>query len=263
MKTSNKIQIAKSFSKAANAYDKAAILQQEVGNKLLGLLHNVKIQPKIIADLGSGTGKMTLELAYLFPNAKVLGIDIAENMVQFACNHFKKTNNLDFICADADCLPFSNNSIDMIISNLMLQWSVNLEVTLSQWQRVLESEGKLFFSSLGSNSLHELRTAWKEVDHYPHVNTFVDKTYLIRCLTMLQFKNIQIKTAYHYRFFKTLRELMQELKTLGTHSLQHKRKPGLFGKKKFKLLQESYEKFRGNNGKLAMTYEVYYVSAIR
>lgn len=262
MKTFNKIQIAKSFSKAADAYDGAAILQQEVGNKLLDLLHSAKTQPKTIADLGSGTGKMTLELAHLFPKAKVLGIDIAENMVQFARSHFKKTNNLDFICADADCLPFSNNSIDMIISNLMLQWSVNLEITLSQWQRILKPNGKLFFSSLGPNSLHELRTAWKEVDHYPHVNTFIDKTYLICCLTMLQFKNIQIKTVNHYRFFKTLRELMQELKILGTHSLQHKRKPGLFGKKKFKLLQESYEKFRGNNGKLAMTYEVYYVSAI-
>ena len=235
-----KSNIAKSFNKAANVYDKAAILQQEVASNLLDLLNIAKTKPTIILDLGSGTGKMTLELAYLFSKTKVLGVDIAANMVQFAHSHYKK-NNIDFICADADHLPFANNSVDLITSNLMLQWSTNLEATLNEWSRVLEPCGKLFFSTLGPNSLHELRAAWKAVDHYSHVNTFLDKHYLVYYLTKLQFKNIKIKTVSHYRFFNSLRELILELKTLGAHNLQHKRQPGLFGKTNFKILQEHYE----------------------
>jgi malonyl-CoA O-methyltransferase len=256
----DKTKIAKAFSKAASVYDEVAILQQEVGNKLLDLLNTTKNQPATILDLGSGTGKMTLKLASLFPKAKVLGIDIATNMLQFAHNHCKK-NNLHFIGADADRLPFTNNSIALITSNLMLQWSVNLKATLNEWLRVIEPGGKLFFSTLGSGSLHELRTSWKAVDNHLHVNTFLDKNHLIYCLTQMQLKNIKIKTANHYRLFNSLQEILLELKTLGAHNLQHRRPLGLFGKTNFKTLQEHYEKFR-INGKLRTTYEVYYVSAI-
>ncbi|EKE01232.1 MAG: hypothetical protein ACD_21C00189G0014 [uncultured bacterium] len=259
----NKAKIAQSFGKAASVYDEVAILQQEVGVNLYDLLKSTNIQPAKILDVGSGTGKMTLELAHLFPDAAVLGVDIADSMVRFARTNFKQTDNLDFICADADFLPLANNSIDLIVSNLMLQWSANCKATLSEWWRVMKSGGVFFFSTLGPGSLHELRTAWQKVDSDSHVNFFVDQHTLKRCLVNAQFKNIQVKMVNHSRFFNSLHELMTDLKILGAHNLQHKRKPGLLGKRKFMLLQEAYEKFRCENGKLCVTYEVYYVSAVR
>jgi len=49
-----KFVISRNFSRAANTYDKAAILQQEVGQRLIDRLAFIKIQPSIILDLGGG-----------------------------------------------------------------------------------------------------------------------------------------------------------------------------------------------------------------
>lgn len=261
-----KNKTAEAFGKAAGAYDGVAVVQQETGNKLLDLLCNEAIKPEAIPeailDIGSGTGKMTMKLAYLFPKANVIGIDIAQNMIRFASNQHKRSN-LKFICADTDFMPLENNSIDLVVSNLMLQWSLSTDNTLRQWHRVIRPKGRIFFTTLGPNSLYELRDSWKKIDNYSHVNIFVDSHYLINCLTNTGFNNIQIKIINHYRFFDSLYELMLELKTLGAHNLQHKRKPGLFGKRKFELLKKYYEKYRNTNKKLCLTYEVYYVSAIK
>ena len=256
-----KTKIARTFGRAAANYDNVAILQQEAREQLISLLP--LFAPKTILDLGSGTGVLSAKLANLFPDANVLGIDIANNMIEFSQTSWQEITNLEFTCADADYLPCAKESIDLAISNLMLQWSVNIKTTLGQLHRAIRPNGKLLFSTLGGNSLHELKNAWSKIDNYMHVNNFSSKNEIIDCLNQLNFKNIQIDTMNYRYFFNSVHELMLQLKILGANNLQSKRRDGLYGKKTFFMLQQYYQEATTNTMQLPATYEVYYVSATK
>ena len=259
----NKIQIAHSFNRAAKSYNQVNFLQREVGNRLFQWTDDFADTSIKIADLGCGTGIITAKLAQAFPQARLLGIDIADSMIQYAQNSFAEEKNLNFITADADNLPFENNSFDIIFSNLMLQWSLNLKNTFAELRRVLKPQGSLIFSTLGPGSLNELRSAWAKVDGYQHVSSFVSKNQLIDDIMSAQFKILKFEEVYHYRSFDTALDLMQELKKLGANNLNVERHKGFFSKKKFEQLQMFYDIYRDKNNKLPATFEIYYLYAIK
>lgn len=69
------------FERAAHSYDKAALLQREVGLELLERLDWIKLTPQRVLDLGCGTGMMAEALLKRYPKAEIIGVDIAFNMV--------------------------------------------------------------------------------------------------------------------------------------------------------------------------------------
>ena len=64
-----------------------------------------------------------------------------------------------------DNLPIPSNSIDFIFSNLTIQWSLDLNLTIKEFCRVLKPNGLLLFSTLGVDTFYELKTAFKAVDN--------------------------------------------------------------------------------------------------
>src|SRR5690349_2046528 len=111
----NKRVIADNFGRAAKTYEQAAILQKEVGNRLLDRLEFIKINPLNIVDLGCGTGYSAKELSQRFPTAHIVNLDIAFEMVRYAKNKLllpAAPLPYAFLCADAEHLPFENNSVD-------------------------------------------------------------------------------------------------------------------------------------------------------
>jgi malonyl-CoA O-methyltransferase len=76
--------------------------------------------------------------------------------------------------ADANHLPLSNNCVDIIISNLMMQWCGNLNQLFSECHRVLKNDGLILFSTFGPDTLKELKKSWAVVDNQTHVNSFID-----------------------------------------------------------------------------------------
>ncbi len=144
---------AESYSEAvAHSYDASAIIEQELGDRLLAKLTDLPIQPHYILDIGCGTGRQAKQLATIFPSANVIGLDLSFAMVKFArLQHEKK-----FVCADAYSLPFANQQFDLIISNSCLPHIQQHDVFLNEIQRVLKTNGLLLCSSLGPASLQEL-----------------------------------------------------------------------------------------------------------
>ena len=115
----NKKKVASVFGEAAERYDAAAVLQQEVARRLIGRLEFFKIKAEIIVDLGVGTGYFTRQLSQYYSAARIIGVDLAEGMLRYAQ---KQKSPADLVCADAQNLPFASKTIDLVFSNLMLIW---------------------------------------------------------------------------------------------------------------------------------------------
>jgi malonyl-CoA O-methyltransferase len=185
-------------------------------------------------------------------------VDIAEGMLQFARAHHKELKN--WFCADAEALPFANHSVDIIYSNFALQWCANLPRLFAELHRILKPNGQLIFTTLGPATLHELKSAWQEVDNRVHVNQFHERDLLLTHLHQQGFTQVECEHKPAVMQFEQLSDLTRSLKSLGAQNVNRGRAAGLTGRKKIQAFKQAYEKFRSNN-LLPATYDVFYVSA--
>ena len=101
-------------------------------------------QNQFILDVATGTGDVAFKLA---PKCKkVTGIDIASNMIDLAKakKEKKKSNNVSFLVGDAEELPFDDSSFDSITISYGYRNISDPEKALSEFNRILKNNGKLF-----------------------------------------------------------------------------------------------------------------------
>jgi malonyl-CoA O-methyltransferase len=251
----NKKQVADSFSRAATTYDSVANLQRYVGESLLRSIEK-DTAAKVVLDLGCGTGYFTPKLQSAYPEARIVGVDIAEGMLHFSAAHNPHQRN--WICADADFLPLATGSVDIVFSNFALQWCNDLPHLFAELHRVLKPGGESVFTSLGPATLHELKAAWKKVDSHVHVNQFRESQQLLACLEQSGFQIVHFDNKIEVMKFENLSELTRSLKHLGAHNLNSGRATGLTGRKKIQAFKQAYEHFR-NDDVLPATYDIFYV----
>lgn len=162
--TTLKNNIAAAYSKAANTYDAAAFVEQEIGSRLLERLRSINLQPSRILDLGCGTGYFMPQLSYLFPTANITGADIANGMVSFAKKNHQNPN-FNFCIADAEKLPFPDRCFDLIFSNCCFTAKEDINALYAELHRCLNINGSLLFSTFGPDSLKEITVdgAWLDM----------------------------------------------------------------------------------------------------
>jgi len=254
--------VRQAFSKAAPDYDGLAVLQKEIGSRLMERLDLIKLEPKRILDVGSGTGTWSEQLAKRYKGAEVISLDLAPGMVQHARSQLSAWNRRfgkrRFVCGDAENLPIADNSVDMIFSNVSLQWCQDLDKTFREFQRVLRPGGLLMFTTFGPDTLTELRQAWATVDNAVHVNAFIDMHDIGDALMRSKIADPVMDTENIILTYKKAKTLMRELKGIGAHNVTAGRNHGLTGKSKLQKMLAAYEGFRTADNTLPVTYEVVY-----
>jgi malonyl-CoA O-methyltransferase len=258
--STQKKRIARSFSRAATTYDSVAEFQRAVGEKLLKKIKTSEViqEAGLVVDLGCGTGYFGEPLQMLFPKANIIGVDLAEGMLQAA--RARNKEHFSWLCGDAENLPLANACADVIFSNLALQWCHNLQGLFSELNRILKPGGVLFFSTLGPMTLHELRSAWSKVDCYAHVNLFKPIEQVHRSLQKNRFSVLESQGDTNVLAFEKLTDLTRSLKDLGAHNVNREQLQGLTGRKKIAAFKSAYENYR-QGAFLPATYDVFYVSA--
>ncbi len=250
--------IRSSFSRAASSYDQYASLQRTVAERLVEAFDGLLVKPERILDLGSGTGAGATLLNPLFPKATLLQLDISERMLttakQRSPRFFSKQR---FLAADANYLPLQDNCVDIVFSNLMLQWCQDLDHVFAEIQRVLKQDGLFIFSSFGPDTLTELRQSWSAVDNDVHVNAFIDMHDVGDAMLRNGLQSPVLSVETITLTYSDANQLMRELKYIGAQNFNKGRKKTLTGKGRLQHLLAEYEKFR-SDGKLPATYEVIY-----
>lgn len=254
-------RVGASFDRAARDYDAAAFLQKEVGERLLERLDLMANVPARVLDVGCGTGRPTRELQKRYPKAHVIGVDLAPAMLKQAAKRQPWLGKrAEFICAEASELPLADASFDLIYASLILQWCEDLDATLLEWRRLLKPHGLLLFSTLGPDTLKELRASWSAADGYNHVNRFLDMHDVGDAIIRAGFVEPVMDVEHITLTYADAAGLMRDLKTIGAHNVTAGRRRGLTGRGRLKAFSDAYEKFR-NEGRLPATYEVVYGTA--
>lgn len=253
--------VRRSFGRAAATYDAHAILQDEVQKRLQERLDDASINPQRILDVGSGTGRGTATLRSRYPKAQTVALDLALPMLRAARKHRGWFNPFARVCADAEALPMADASIDLLHSNLCLQWCGNLQSAFEGFRRVMRPRGLLLFSTFGPQTLQELRTAFAEVDATPHVSGFLDIHQIGDALLAAGFRDPVLERDVFTLTYPDVRDLMHELRAIGATNADRHRARALTGKSRLQRVVEAYEVFRDDEGRLPATYEVVYAQA--
>ena len=249
--------IRKSFDQAAARYDEVAVLQREVGRRMLERLDLVRMVPEVILDVGCATGFITIQLLKKYRKARVIALDIAPNMLAIARRRSLWFRKLRCVCGDAEFLPLADACCDLLFSNLTLQWCGDLDQVFREFRRILKPGGLLMFSTLGPDTLKELRQSWLAVDGYHHVNAFVDMHDIGDALVRVHLADPVMDVELITLTYQDVFALMRDLKTLGAHNVSAGRARGLTGRGRLQAMCAAYERFR-RDGLLPATYEVVY-----
>jgi malonyl-CoA O-methyltransferase len=242
-------KVRKTFNKASAQYNDNAFLQNEIASRLAEKLDVISIEPKTIVDLGSGTGFLSKKTAKIFPNSNLICVDFAQQSLLTNPQKFK-------VCANAYELPFTSNSVDFIVSNLMMQWCTDLTMLLDECYRILKPEGLFLFTTFGPDTLKELKRSWSVVDNHAHVNDFTDMHDIGDQMLQSGFQNPIMEMEKLTLTYNKVVDLMYDLKAIGAQNVQNRSK-SLTGKTKFNQMIKMYENYREND-KLPATYEVIY-----
>jgi malonyl-CoA O-methyltransferase len=248
----DKSLVRASFGRAARGYDEWAVMQRRIGDRLLGCLSAAPLphRPKIL-DLGSGTGYCTRQLQQR--QASVTGLDIAPQMLVTARS--RQLVDTAYVCADAEYLPVADDSIDLVFSNLMIQWCRDLQRLFGEVARVLQPGGLLVFSTFGPETLSELRAAWRQVDMHSHVNHFAAESEIKKAMLRAGLINESLECEATRVTYGGVLELMRELKGIGAHNVTRDRPRTLTGKEKIRRVIDGYPS-RQVEGEITATFEL-------
>jgi malonyl-CoA O-methyltransferase len=249
----------RSFDRAAKTYDAAAVLHAEVREDLLQRLQLTTLEPRVVLDAGAGTGHASRSLQRRYPKARVIALDSSQKMLHEAKRQQSWLRPFDRVCADAELLPLGEGSIDLIVSNLMLQWC-NPDAVFAEFRRVLAPHGLLSFSAFGPDTLRELRAAWKQVDSHSHVHQFIDMHDLGDALVRGGFAAPVLDVERFTLQYLDVRKVAADLKATGAHNATAGRSKGLTSTRKFAAMQAAYESFR-QDGRLPATFEIVFAHA--
>ncbi len=256
----DRARVRANFQRAAASYDRAAVLQREVADRLLERLDWLKIAPRCILDLGCGTGYALPALQRRYPQARLVALDLAEGMLKRARRRLgwwhRWRGGHGFLCADATRLPLAADSVDLVFSNLTLQWLDDPAPAFAEVFRVLRPGGAFLFTSLGPDTLRELRASWAAADGAEHVSPFLDLHDVGDALLRAGLADPVMDVERLTLTYDTVRDLMRDLKTLGANNATRGRPRGLTGKGRLARMTAAYEDYRDAAGRLPATYEI-------
>jgi len=262
-------RVRKAFSSSSSSYDEHAVLQREIGDRLLEHLTCAKIIPERILDIGCGTGYFTRLLSKQYRKSDITAIDMAEGMLkqsrQQQALRLPWHGRRHYCQGDACALPFADASFDLVCSNLALQWMANPALMLGEMRRVLAPGGLILFSTFGRRTLQELRQTLARSNNSNSglVIPFPDVVAMGNALAELSVEVPVVDSDLFTLTYPNTMALVRELKGLGASSAAiNKRPSGLYGRRLLRELEAHYQQhYADENQRVYASFEALYAQA--
>ncbi|GBH27617.1 malonyl-[acyl-carrier protein] O-methyltransferase [Burkholderia vietnamiensis] len=269
------------FDRRAAAFDAVAFLPREIAQRMNERLEYIKVSPAAVLDAGCGPGDDLPALRARFPEAPVFGVDLSGAMLARAGQReVEQTSWRRWLPAspgralgqrgarvaqaDFSVLPFAAGAFDLIWSNLALHWHSRPDTVFPEWQRVLRVNGLLMFSTLGPDTLRELRAACADAEAalgiappVARVIDFVDMHDLGDMLVESGFEIPVMDQEVLTVTYKTPDSLLADVRRGGAYPFE--RVAPQRATRRFRAaLCEALEARRRADGTIALTFEVIY-----
>jgi len=189
---------------------------------MLERLDYVKIAPRRILDAGSGPSREARALLRRYRSARLFALDFALPMLR---KRFLEKRIP--VCGDIVQLPLASASIDLVWSNMALHWAADAAAALREFERVLAPEGLLMLSTLGPDTLKELR----EVAGPARVHAFIDMHDVGDLLVATGFAAPVLDMEIIEMRFTAEKDLLTDLRASGQTSARADRARGLAGRR--------------------------------
>jgi malonyl-CoA O-methyltransferase len=243
------------FERRAYSYAQASRLEAEIGARMLERLDYVKLAPRRVLDAGSGPARDARALAKRYRKADVIALDFSRAMLHAGRPRlrFFQRRPPKPVCADLARLPLASATLGLLWSNMALHWAADAPAALREFHRVLAPEGLLMFSTLGPDTLAELRRAAGA----ERVHAFADMHDLGDMLIAAGFAEPVMDMERVTMVYADGEALLADLRASGQTCALAGRAHGLAGRK---FLSELKEKLAAQRvaGKLSVSYEVVY-----
>lgn len=261
-KTSFKLHVSKSFSKAAKNYDLHAHVQKQSACDLWSLLtdENKKNLPVgEILEIGCGTGFLTEDLIKQFANYPITISDLAPGMLQFCQKklfHRLKNHKQKITFSILDGESIDKQSYSLIVSAMTFQWFKNFSISIKKLITSLKPGGILLFSFLEDKSFSQ----WKRVAQYCNLpftrNPLPSLQQINEVIESFDFP-IKIEEKTYSIAYNSPHNFFHELKMLGTHRCSSSTSLNM---KEWRILLEQWKK---QFHKIEASYNIVYVKLVK
>lgn len=243
------------FDRAADLFQEADFVHRVTREGLLERMRPMTASAKTVIDLGSACGAAIPLLEKRFRGARVIAVDVSAGMLRVVRSKRTLLSKRRAVQADARALPFVDGSIDVVFSNLMLPWVGDPGEVFAEVARVLQDAGLFAFSTLGPDSLLEVRDAWRAVDDSEHVGRFRDMHDIGDALVRSGLRDPVLDVDRLSVSYRSADALFRDLAAAGARNCLRNRQPGLTGRRRFRRFVDA---LFPAGGARALTLELVY-----
>ena len=256
--------VRRQFTHRAARFQRHDAIVREVGRRLLERLDVMRLDPRLIADVGCGAGGCREALLARCTGARWIGLDISCAMLARAVPASSLSRLLPWraprahaVCAEATALPLADGSVDLLFSNLMLHWHPQPHTVFPEWLRVLRIDGLLLFSCFGPDTLAELRRACAAAGLDARPMPFIDMHDFGDMMIAAGFAGPVMDAETIRLTYPSPQALLREVAALGGNP-RDDRAPGLVGGRRARALLAALGDLRDAQGRITLTFEIAY-----
>ncbi len=251
----------RALERAATVYDDAALLAHEVRARMLERLELMRVDPARILVVDGRAGADQRALRRAFPRAETVLLDPSPAMVREARRRRIWRPRQRFAAGWGSALPLPSGSAGLLWSNLGLPWATELDRYLREFHRVLAAEGLLLFSSLGPDTLCELREAWVRVTGQELAwPPYLDMHDVGDALSRAGLEGVVMENEILTVTYTGLPSLLRDLRRTGTGALLADRPRGLLTPRRLRAWEDALPR---EEGRIPARFEVVYGHAWR
>ncbi|KAJ3161191.1 hypothetical protein HDU86_007813 [Geranomyces michiganensis] len=238
-------------------------LKDEVADRLVDRLLDIKRRFGKVVDLGSGAGHIAKFVDKEMMDSLIM-YDSSEKLLHRDAGHSYAVP-VTRIHGDEESLPFAPDSVDAILSSLSLHWVNDIPGTLIQACRALKPDGVFVGAMFGGETLYELRTAMqlaqieREGGVSPHVSPMTEVKDVAALLQRAGFNLITVDVDEIAVSFPSMFELIADLRAMGESNAVAARKPHMSRDLLLAAAAAYKDVYGAEDGSVPATFQVIYM----